>query len=543
MLGGLGLELAAGAEDIDDAADALGLSSGSTAGKSPAVSGGTMFVTTTIKDTGERKQMFGYTARHIIQTIETDSSPDACSKSKTKMEMDMWVIDAEFGLSCPATRQYRPAGNSNTGGCRDRVQQKTIGTAKSGYPVYQKMTTFDANGKVSYTMVQEVVELSKATLDASLFEAPAGYREVKDMSEMYAAAPTPDLDSGSGTANTNPSLPASNGLGSTISKAAAPQAVNGQSNGLGPKQPGTIRLGLAPVKTGAVGEGISAADLAAAVRNTLGEYLKGTRIEVVQLEARLASAQAGEAKEKLCDFVVFADVSHKKGGGGGFGLGKMLSAAAPIIPMAGGVPGIVAGQVISTAITASSLAGNVKKKDEITLDLKLQSPDVLHKSDKGLLHLNVTPADAGAVAADLLAAGGANANGVLVQEQLESGLELLVAVRSEIRGLPPLLTVGYGGVQAEIWGDVATHPLPVSRGDVETLLRALRCGRLLTGYRGDPGYDVPAAIDTILAIVRAAALLGDRLLELEVNPVIVQRPGGGAHAADALIHLRPAGDS
>ena len=249
-----------------DAADALGLSSGSTAGKSPAVSGGTMFVTTTIKDTGERKQMFGYTARHIIQTIETDSSPDACSKSKTKMEMDMWVIDAEFGLSCPATRQYRPAGNSNTGGCRDRVQQKTIGTAKSGYPVYQKMTTFDANGKVSYTMVQEVVELSKATLDASLFEAPAGYREVKDMSEMYAAASTPDLDSGSGTANTNPSLPASNGLGSTISKAAAPQAVNGQSNGLGPKQPGTIRLGLAPVKTGAVGEGISAADLAAAVR-------------------------------------------------------------------------------------------------------------------------------------------------------------------------------------------------------------------------------------------------------------------------------------
>ncbi len=347
---------------------------GSNAGNAPVTRGGTMFVTTTIKDTGERKQMFGYTARRILQTIETDSSPDACSVSKTKMQMDMWVIDAEFGLSCGATRQYRSSANSNAGGCRDRIQQKTIGTAKMGYPVYQKMTSYDGNGKESFTMVQEVIEISKATLDASLFEAPAGYREVKDMSELYAAAAAPDANYGSSNANANPSLPASNGLGSTLSKAASAQSANETSNTLGPKQPGTIRLGLAPVKTGAVGEGISAADLAAAVRNTLGEYLKGTKIEVVPLEAKLASAQAEEGKQKECDFVVYSNVSHKKGGGG-FGLGKMLSAAAPIIPMAAGMPGVVASQVISTAITASSLAGSVKKKDEISLDLKVQSPD------------------------------------------------------------------------------------------------------------------------------------------------------------------------
>ncbi len=78
----------------DDGKGNITPASGST-GASPAMmKGGTMYVTTTIKDTGERKQMFGFTARRIIQTIETESTPDSCNPTKTKMEMDMWVIDA-----------------------------------------------------------------------------------------------------------------------------------------------------------------------------------------------------------------------------------------------------------------------------------------------------------------------------------------------------------------------------------------------------------------------------------------------------------------
>src|SRR5215204_1015017 len=58
-------------------------------------SGGTVTSTVTTKDTGERKQMFGYTARHLIITMETASSPDACTKSNSKMETDGWYIDFE----------------------------------------------------------------------------------------------------------------------------------------------------------------------------------------------------------------------------------------------------------------------------------------------------------------------------------------------------------------------------------------------------------------------------------------------------------------
>jgi hypothetical protein len=138
----------------------------------------------------------------------------------------------------------------------------------------------------------------------------------------------------------------------------------------------TVRVGLPTVKTGAVGEGINAQELAGAIQNSLGEYLKGSKIELVPLEAKLASALDAEAKEKQCAFVLYATVSHKKGGGGGFG--KMFSSIAPmmsnVIPMAGGMGGAIAGSVVSTAATtAAGASANVKSKDEITLDIKVNS--------------------------------------------------------------------------------------------------------------------------------------------------------------------------
>ena len=337
----------------------------------PVTKGGIINITTTIKDTGERKQMFGYTARHIIQTVETESSADACYPSKSKMEMDMWVIDAEFGIAC-ANNSYSSYNNGGkAGGCQDKIVPKTIGTAKSGYPVYQKMTSFDASGKESYSMIQEVVELSKTTLDQALFEAPADYREVSDASQMYSASDSSSRSSevslpgvnDSSSGNSQPSA-----LSSSIKSAATTSS--GEQPSVGAKKEGTVRVGVI-VKTASVGEGISPADLSAAVQNSLGQYLKGTKVEIVPIEARLPQAQTGEAKEKECDFVLSATAAHKKGGGGGGfgGFGRMLGSVAPIM---GG--GSIVGHIASSAIiTAASMSGNMKSKDELSLDLKLQS--------------------------------------------------------------------------------------------------------------------------------------------------------------------------
>jgi len=336
--------------------------------------GGTVTTTITTKDTGERKQMFSYTARHLIITMETISSADACNNTKSKMETDGWYIDFEPQFDCDYSQGYGGYNSYQKGGCKDKYQMKTIGTAKRGYPVYEKMTMFDDNGKETMTMLNEVVELSKATLDAGLFDVPADYREVSDASQMYASmsgSTTTSTSSSSGRASTMTlpnSGPSANVLGNTLTP-----SPNG-SSATGPKQAGTIRIGLAGVKTGAVGEGLTASDLSAAVQNTLVNYLRVPNIEVVTLDAKLPVAIDGEARQKECDYVIYATASHKKGGGGfgmfGSALGSAIGRTG--IGHTGSTAGNIAGQVATqTVVSATSLSANVKSKDEITLDLKL----------------------------------------------------------------------------------------------------------------------------------------------------------------------------
>ena len=306
--------------------------------------GGLVTSVVTTKDTGERKQMFGYTARHLIITMETKSSPDSCNPVDTKMETDGWYIDAAFQLECDAERATRYYNPQQTGGCRDRYEMKQIGTAKRGFPLWEKMTMFDKDGRESFSMVNEVIELSQATLDASLFEPPADYREVKDFSAaaMMAAAGS------QGNAGDEPARPANSG------QAQQAAAV------VGAKRPGVVRLGVTGVQTGAVGDNLSGAQLAAAVRDALANGLRGETVEVVLLE----TSTEAEARQKECDFVVYASVSHKKGGGGGLGgmFGKVATVATGI------------GQVGETPGGAGSATANVKQKDELTLDIKLQAP-------------------------------------------------------------------------------------------------------------------------------------------------------------------------
>jgi hypothetical protein len=306
--------------------------------------GGLVTSTVTTKETGERKQMFGYTARHLVVTIETNSSPDSCNPVDSKMEIDGWYIDAAFQLDCDmerAARYYNP--QPSAGGCRDRYEMKQVGAGKRGFPVWEKTTMFDKDGRESFSMVNEVVELSQATLDASLFEAPADYREVKDFSaaSMMAAV-------GSG------------GLGSQADAAddSAQPSNSGPSAATGAKRPGVMRLGLAGVQTGAVGDNLNAAELATAVRGALAARLTNASVEVLMLGP---NAEA-EARQTECDYVVYVNVSHKKGGGGGFGgmLGKVV---APTVGLGRG-----------DGPSGGAATANVKPKDELTLDVRLQAP-------------------------------------------------------------------------------------------------------------------------------------------------------------------------
>lgn len=347
--------------------------------KSKIEQGGTVTLTYTTKDTGERKPMFGYTARHLIITTDTKSSPDACTKINSKMVTDGWYIDAAFALDCDAQRYngYNPTREKT--GCQDRYETKQIGTAKRGYPVYEKMTMFDESGKEIYSFVNEVTELSNTTLDAALFDVPQGYREVKNTTELYASLANQNStnnqnSNSSSAANGNrDSLGSATGLSANVKNMAA-QSSDASTTEVGAKRAGVVRVGLANVKTGSVGEAMNATELAGAIQNTLSQYLKTPQIELVRLEAKLPSAIDQEAVSKECDFVIYTTVSHKKGGGG-FGFGKAFgSIAGSAISSVGygSTAGAIASSTASTVVySAATAAGSVKSKDELTLDIKV----------------------------------------------------------------------------------------------------------------------------------------------------------------------------
>jgi len=179
------------------------------------------------------------------------------------------------------------------------------------------------------------------------------------------------------------------------------------------------------------------------------------------------------------------------------------------------------------------------------LVMKVQSAQLLHKSEAGAVRVGVAPAAAAAVYDELVTVARAHApeaviDGVLLQRRAQPGIELLVGVQGPRDGYPPVITVGAGGLAVEIFADVATAIAPLDEAGALTLLRRLKSWPLLAGYRGRAAADVVHAARVIARIGDLAVSVGDRLIDLEVNPLIVHESGSGADAVDFLARLRPA---
>jgi acyl-CoA synthetase (NDP forming) len=103
-----------------------------------------------------------------------------------------------------------------------------------------------------------------------------------------------------------------------------------------------------------------------------------------------------------------------------------------------------------------------------------------------------------------------------------------------------VVMVGLGGLAVEILDDVALAPAPVSPERAGAMIAALRVAPLLAGARGRPPLDVAAVADAVSRVSWLAADLGSRLVDLEVNPLIVRRHGQGAVAVDgrATLHAK-----
>jgi acyl-CoA synthetase (NDP forming) len=192
---------------------------------------------------------------------------------------------------------------------------------------------------------------------------------------------------------------------------------------------------------------------------------------------------------------------------------------------------------------SSAEAGQAAAELSALVVLKVQSSGLMHKTELGAIRVGVAREDVAEAYGELIATVGvaapeAEIQGVLVQAQVEAGIELLVGIQGPDAGYPPVVSVGMGGTAVEVYGDVASALAPLSRQDAHRLLQSLRCWPLLAGFRGAPPSDVSAASAAIANLTDLAVSLGDDLIELEVNPLIVHHQGLGAHATDFLARLR-----
>ena len=326
--------------------------------------GGLVNITNTITDTGERKEMFGFTARRIKTSMVKTATPEACDKDQ-KVETDGWYIDFQYAFECSTqTQKYQPHTRPQQPGCKDEIRTKSVGTAKLGFPVLVTTTIYQPDGRAT-TMTQEVLELAREPLAASLFDIPAGYTLAKDTNELYGISAT-----ATASASYNPQ-PNDN---STSSNTSTPNTTN-TSNTSKPKNPGVIRIGLILPKVQLTAG--DAAQAAEALRKSFAGHLNGPTIEVVALSARLPSQAMDEARQSQCDYVLSASMNVKKGGGGsmfGRAIGNIAGSAAGHIPGGGSATtGAARSAAITGVYTTAPIANSIKAKDELSLEYKLES--------------------------------------------------------------------------------------------------------------------------------------------------------------------------
>ena len=175
--------------------------------------------------------------------------------------------------------------------------------------------------------------------------------------------------------------------------------------------------------------------------------------------------------------------------------------------------------------------------------LKVQSPDILHKTEAGAVALNARTAEEVGAAYERITASArayapkAKVAGVLVQAMAETGREVILGINRDPH-FGPMLMLGLGGIHVEVLRDVVFAPVPVTAADAHAMIGRLKGAKLLDAHRGAPAADKAALADLIVKLGMFAADHADRIAEIDLNPVIVHAEGKGATIADALIVTR-----
>jgi len=178
------------------------------------------------------------------------------------------------------------------------------------------------------------------------------------------------------------------------------------------------------------------------------------------------------------------------------------------------------------------------KKLGFPVVMKVSSPDLLHKSDVGVVEVGVSSAAEVRTTYDQLlrrarkADRHARIDGVMVCEMVKGGVDTLVGVSTD-QLFGPVVTIGLGGVFVEVFGDVTFRVPPFSADEARRAIGELKGAALFGGVRGQAPVDVDALVDTVMKVQQLALDLRGDVRELDINPLVI-RPRG-AVALDALV--------
>ena len=202
---------------------------------------------------------------------------------------------------------------------------------------------------------------------------------------------------------------------------------------------------------------------------------------------------------------------------------------------------------IGLAVPRARVATSVDEAVEFAVELdapvalKAHVQGLAHKSDFGGVLLGLNPeqvSDGYAQIRQAVAevAPPENLHGVRVEEMVEGGVEILIgAVRAEPFGA--LVMVGAGGTEVEIKKDLAHGIAPLTVSEAHAMISSLNIFPLLRGYRGGPNADLDALASALVQVSQLAVDLGERLIEMDLNPVLVRPDSQGVVVLDAMAVL------
>jgi acetate---CoA ligase (ADP-forming) len=189
---------------------------------------------------------------------------------------------------------------------------------------------------------------------------------------------------------------------------------------------------------------------------------------------------------------------------------------------------------------AASVDEAVSAAEEIGFPIVLKGlvENMVHKSDAGLVKVGLASVEAVRSAAEAMLVSAAKVEGkflgFLVQRKVSSLGEIFVGARMDA-DFGPLIVVGAGGVQVELYKDVAIRLAPIDEAAAREAIASTKVAQLLSGFRGAPMGDIQAVARTVSALSRFMADFSDRIHEIEINPLAVLENGKGCVALDCVL--------